>query len=258
MGNEVAKIAWRLFSFLILTGTVLVGCDDEDVKPDQPDLPKYGIQVQLNHQFDGSSLQTDQEIYVTANDDTVSVTRLMYHINKFRFFSDSGIVERPDLYFLVDLDNSESLNLDFDSLNNWQFDSVQFNIGVMDSIDNYDGVLNDKFTDPMYWGMINGYINVKLEGRCNSVASDSVYLLHIGGYTGNYKLAQTVTVDFNGKKLESSLGKNILKINVDLKEFFENPNTIDIATTNRVHKPNDAAKSISENWPSMFSFSGIQ
>ena len=243
---------------LVLTALVMWnGCDDDDVKPDKPDLPEFPIHVVINHEFNGSALEMDKEQYVTENKDTISVTRWIYHINKFKFYSDSGVVERPDLYFMVDVEDEESLTLDFDSLNNWAFDSVSFNIGVMDSADNADGVLNSMFTDPMYWGMINGYINMKLEGRSNSVTSDSVYLLHIGGYMGNYKLAQSVTIDFNGNQLQNKLGRSDLTLDVDLADYFKNPNVIDIATSSRIHKPNDDAKAISENWPGMFSYGGI-
>lgn len=250
----------NLLTFLALTAslTYFSACNPDDAKPDPPTFEDFSIKINLNHTFGGTNLELDKEEYVTANEDTISITRCVYHINKFKFFGEKGMVERPGKYFLVDLEDESSLTLSFDSLEAQAFDSVQFTIGVGDSVDNADGTLNSMFLDPMYWGMINGYINMKLEGRSNSVSSDSVYLLHIGGYMGDYKLSQNVTVSFNSNTLKSQPGSNNLTLNVDLKEYFENPNTIDLGTTNRVHKPNDNAKAISENWPGMFTFGSIK
>jgi hypothetical protein len=249
----------RILFVGLLFGLVFsfTACDSDDAKPDPVNLPVYNVQVQIKHIFGGQSLALNEEIYETANGDTVSFTRLVYHLNKFKFFSDSGIVERPDLYFLVDAEDENTLTLAFDSLDDMAFDSVQFTVGVADSVDNADGLLNSMFTDPMYWGMINGYINMKLEGRSSSVVSDSVYILHIGGYMGDYKLSSTVSLDFAGSKLQNKLGKNILSLDVDLSEYFQNPNSFDIGINNRIHSPNDSAKMISENWPSMFEFGGV-
>jgi hypothetical protein len=246
-----------LFITICLGFLYLSSCKDDDVEPDKPILPDYSVNVKLNHLFNGASLQLDKEIYGTANEDTVSVSRWVYHINSFKFFGADGTVNRPNDYFLVDAEEPASTILSLDSLENIAFDSVQFTIGVQDSVVSADGLLNEKFLDPMYWGMINGYINMKLEGRSSSVTSDSVYLLHIGGYMGDYKLARTVTLDFKGSTLRSRPGNNNLTINVDLAEYFKNPNVIDIGVNNRIHSPTDSAKAISENWPSMFGFGSI-
>jgi|GEM_PF-1761659 len=251
---NLKKSTWLFLGLVLL----IASCDDEDAKPDPPTLPTYDVQIKINHLFGADALELNQTKYITANKDTVGITRWMYHINKFVFFGDSGTVYRPDLYFLIDAENSESLTLTFDSLDHMAFDSIQFNVGVVDSADNYDGILNSMFTDPMYWGMINGYINMKLEGESNSVVADSVFLLHIGGYSGNYKLGHTVGMSLQGNKLQNKLGSNTLTIDVDLAEYFTNPNTIDLSTSNLIHQPNDQAKEISDNWPSMFSFGGIQ
>jgi hypothetical protein len=247
-----------LFCLSLVALSFLGSCKDDSAKPDPVDLPKYDVQVNIEHLFNGEALELDDEKYITANEDTVSITRLVYHINKFVFYGDSGVVERPDLYFLVDAEDNSTLTLQFDSLEHLAFDSMQFNVGVMDSVDNADGILNSKFTDPMYWGMINGYINMKLEGRSNSVTADSVYLLHIGGYMGDYVLSKRVGISFNGNVLENTLGRSNLTLSVDLAEYFENPNAFDLGLNNRIHSPNDSAKMITQNWPSMFSFGGIE
>jgi len=129
---------------------------------------------------------------------------------------------------------------------------VRFTLGVEDSLTNAKGDLNQLFTDPMYWGMAMGYINVKLEGKTMQSGVEGNAYFHIGGYAAPNQTARNIELDFT-TSLEAAFGKNTATLQVDLAEFFHSPNPIQLATLNDVQTVGSDAVTISQNWDSMFS-----
>lgn len=239
-----------VMSLLIIV--ISSGCDED---PPPIDTDPHALKLTLNHSWGSSDLALN-DWYVTANSDSFQLTKLIYHLNNVYLFNEAGdSMLVADSWHMV---NSESkLNPTFDlGVFDESFSAIRFTIGVADSAVNASGMLNTLFTDPMYWGMANGYINFKLEGKSPAVNDEGV-ILHVGGYLEPYAAYAEVKVDFGTSILENKLGKNNLNLDVDLSEYFVNPDTIDLSTTNLIHTPGDAAVRISKNWPSMFSFTSI-
>ncbi|MCB9246102.1 MAG: hypothetical protein H6606_06685 [Flavobacteriales bacterium] len=241
---------------LILIGfsTLFTACNPDD--PDPIPQPEYPVKVELSHVFGAQPLSLNGPFYITENGDSFQLTKLIYHINNFEFLDASGnVVHKDNRYFMVDLSKEENPMFEFAN-DLTDVHKVRFTIGVADSATNYDGTLNSQFTDPMYWGMISGYINFKLEGNSPSVSNDAV-VLHIGGYTEPFKNSRVIEVDLS-TAASSQLGKNTIGVELDLSKYFYSPNTIDLAIVNLIHSPSDEAAKIADNWLDMFSFTGLK
>jgi len=160
-------------------------------------------------------------------------------------------------WFMVNSEETLKPIFNTNTIADRQLTSVKFTIGVSDSSTNASGALNSIFTDPMYRGMANGYINFKLEGKSPSVSNEGV-ILHTGGYLSPYIAIAEVEILFpTGSEVSGSFGSSKLTLHVDLAEYFDNPNLIDLSVTNEIYAPGDDAVTISKNWPSMFSFGEV-
>ncbi|MBI1305519.1 MAG: hypothetical protein GC181_02765 [Bacteroidetes bacterium] len=246
-----------LFAFglaALLFSISLSGCDDD---PKPIDTDPHKITVTMNHVWGSSALHLE-DWNTTSNNDSFQLTKLIYHINNFELIdADGNATPADEKWFMVNSEENMNPTFTMGDLDNKEFTAIRFTIGVEDSTVNADGMLNSLFTDPMYWGMANGYINFKLEGKSPSATSQGV-VLHVGGYLFPNMAIAHVTVNFDsGKILSSQLGKNKLTLNADLSEYFHSPNTIDLAQINLIHMPGEDAIKISENWQTMFSFGGI-
>ena len=222
-------------------------CTTED--PEPQDLPQYSIQVNLSHSWNGQELELNGPYYLTEDQDSFQLTKLIYHINNFTFYDASGaVIQNKGDYFMVDVEDGMSESFDFGQIDG-DVDSISFTLGVADSTVNADGELNTKFTDPMYWGMINGYINFKLEGVSPSVSNNAV-VLHVGGYLDPYKNSKDFGFRFSSP-VKNELGRNEIDLELDLSKYFSSPNIIDLDSTHMIHSPNEASRLIVENWADM-------
>jgi len=239
-------------AFLLTLVLFITSCNPDDPEPMPP--PEYPMQITVDHLFNGNPLLLNGDYDTTVNGDSFQLTKLIYHINNFTFYKNGSPIFEDDGYFMVDLENPESLTFEL-GLMDGRADSMSFYLGIADSTTNAEGLLNAMFTDPMYWGMINGYINFKLEGN-SPVVDNGAVVLHVGGYTGNTKNFQKIGLDLSASEPASELGGNNVNLQMELANYFTGPNLIDLSVTNLVHSPTGDAVLIAENWADLFSFTG--
>lgn len=224
-------------------------CTTEE--PEPQNLPEYSILVNMDHVWNGQDLELNGPYYMTEDQDSFQLTKLIYHINNFKFYDASGaLIQDKGAFFMVNVEDDMSPSFDFSKFDDdLSIDSISFTLGVADSSVNANGDLNTQFTDPMYWGMINGYINFKLEGLSPSVSNNAV-VLHVGGYLAPYMNSHQYGFKLNAPAM-SKLGSNEIDLELDLSKYFYSPNIIDLDSTHMIHSPNDASAMIVENWADM-------
>jgi len=245
---KTSRSIYYLLGFISFS-LFITACNPDE--PEPQDLPEYAISVDLSHSYSGEELLLNGPYYLTENGDSFQLTKLIYHINNFQFFDASGnLLKESDEYFMVDLESNASPSFDFGVFDG-EVDSICFTVGVADSAVSANGDLNNLFTDPMYWGMVNGYINFKLEGLSPSVSNEAV-VLHVGGYVDPFNTSRKIGLSLRSNPASSQLGNNVISFELDLSKYFHSPNTIDLATTNLLHAPNDQAMKIADNWLDMF------
>jgi hypothetical protein len=233
------KNLWILAAFLFV-----IGCDDD------PEPIKPAVEININHTWNDQSLELNKW-YTTAQADSFMPTVFLYHLNNVVLVTESGKELAYEDWHLVNYSEG-NYQLKYDDLEDHKVKSIKFTVGVEDSIDNYDGTLNAKFTDPMYWGMAMGYINVKLEGNSMKDGKEGLVYYHIGGYSGSNQTARNITLELP-KSIEMAPGSNVLNLDMNLAEFFSSPNEIDISVTNNVQTVGADAVRIAQNWDNMFS-----
>jgi hypothetical protein len=251
-GMKKGNILFWIFISVIWVS--VSACNDNE--PEPIELPEFPIEIDIEHFFGSQALELNSAYYLTENQDSFQLSKLIYHLNNIKFFNASGdLLYADDHYYLINLEEAGTSSFKFQNFDG-VISSMSFDIGVKDSATNAEGLLNSKFNDPMFWGMINGYINMKVEGKSPSVGNEAV-VLHVGGYLDPYKTARTVEVPFTSLA-ENKLNKNQIVLKMDLAEYFTGPNTIDLASTNLIHSPGIAAMNIADNWLNLFSFSRIK
>jgi len=232
--------------FVLLGLGILAGCDDD---PD-PIVKETPIEITIQHLWNNSDF-TLNNWYVTAQSDSFKPTTLNYHINHIDLLDQDGIWAQASEWELVNYGKDGDKKLTLTGVSDRSFSKIRFTIGVEDSLVNLNGELNDDFTDPMYWGMAMGYINLKLEGKSMKSGTEGNVYFHIGGYAGADQTARNIVLDLPSN-VEMLLGSNLVTVKMDVEDFFHSPNPIMLSTTNDVQTTGSTAVMISENWDSMF------
>jgi len=149
------KILWCL----VIT-VCLFACKPEK----EPDHAPSLLEIEIVHHWKGELIDLNKKFYVTDLGDSLKISTLIYHINNFSFGINGNKEMKNQGYFMVDEELGESKKISF-SLGESEgtLSKLNFTIGVEDSTVNETGALNPIFLNPMYWGMVQGYINFKLE-----------------------------------------------------------------------------------------------
>lgn len=231
---------------------IITSCQETPPGPPPPEKPT-GINFEMHGFFNDQKLELAGPYYVTDNGDSIQPVTLIYHINHFRLHKSTGdTVELKNTWHMMDFSNPSSTRISFRDIPDGNYSGISFTIGVEDSLTNADGLISNLFTVPMYWSMNAGYINFKFEGN-SPQAPNKTTVLHVGGYTGDFKLARTIRVFFpSGFTIEKEQIKD-LRIKMDMAKYFSTPNTIDLSVYHLIHEPNAQARDIADNWPAMFS-----
>jgi hypothetical protein len=252
---ELFKNNWFFTGMIILS---VYGCKDDDPKPFH-----QNVTLDINHQWNDSALVLENK-YVLEQDfntDTITPTTLIYHINNLVLNAENNQKIMADqLYYMIDYNEKKVYpdNITFTTPKagvKYYVTSLDFTIGVSDSLINQKGLLNSLFVSPMYWGMIQGYINFKFEGL-SPRAPNNALIYHIGGYTKPFYNSRKVSVVFDKPYLLNR--ENTLLISANLAKLFKSKHQIDISTIDLIHTPNTNSVLIADNLATMYKFQSLK
>jgi hypothetical protein len=181
--------------------------------------------VKVRPLFNGKEVQLKKGI-VSSKGDTLSFSTLRFYISKLSIYDALGNGQRTDPYYLVDLENEESLILFSGSAG---IQHISFYLGT-DSLTNVSGILEGPL-DPingMYWAWNSGYINFKLEGTSSHLTTPKKeFEFHLGGYLEPFPTVRSFDFSTN-----SSV--KMIYIDIDIEKWL---NTIDLTTNSNVMIP---------------------
>lgn len=199
--------------------------------------------------------------YVTENGDSLFIDRLRYLVTDFVFTHESGPSIEVDGYALVDVETEENLTFSTQDTILPGTYSITFRFGFNpdDNVDNAYPDLNVAvFNVPDVIG--DGYHNMQMEGQfVNSDGDRQGFAYHsIPGYD------VTGVNEFEDTSFEVSLGTVVIgenttiNVNMDVYEWFSNPNTWDLNVLNNGLMMNyDAQVAMSQNGASVFSLGTV-
>jgi hypothetical protein len=236
-----------IFALAISGGLFIASCN-----PDTPKSEMGTVTLEFDNVFDGDDFTIGNE-YTISNGDVIKPSKLLYYISNISLSNDDGSTMHKfsDSYYLVDLTDAASLNIDLADVPNGDYTKVNFTIGV-DSTRNVSGAQEGALdvVNGMFWSWNMGYVFMKMEG---TVRDSIPFRYHIGGFTWNANNVKTVAASVPaGSPIVVNGSSSTAHFMVNFAEFFKNPVDLDVAATPTIMSPNAASKVVAENYKDIF------
>jgi hypothetical protein len=172
------------------------------------------VKIEFRATFAGETIALNKALASISKIGSVEFSALKFYFGHFSF-SKKGNKTSTNEYYLIDVSNPESMILDLKFDKPIEFETIIFNLGI-DSLTNNSGALAGDL-DPtlgMYWAWQSGYINMKIEGTCDSIPTKSnQFQYHLGGFLAPFESMQVV-------KLNRTTQKSII-IEIDLEHLLK-------------------------------------
>lgn len=238
--------------------------DDEGTTP----VDGFGtLELEFDHMFGDDNLDFGTE-YTNGAGEKMTFSMFKYFVTNLELVKeDNSVYSVPADYrnHIVDHANVDSRLITIPQVPTGSYKAVRFTLGV-DSLTNTlpaeqrTGVFDVAgAAQGMYWSWNSGYIFVKVEGTSPASPQEGgSFKFHIGGF-GGYSSAtinniKTIELKRSGDlpfTITKDKTRNLHNI-VDLKEMFQNPETVSIAS-NSVTMFNAFSVVVAENYSnSMF------
>ena len=224
------------------------------------------ITFKFSHNWDGTAVSNanfNSIIYTNANGEDLSITKLRYLISKITFEKSSGETFILDGYNLVDVTNNTNQSFTpITTIPDGDYSKVSFTFGF-DNDDNY----NENYIDlnSASWNVPEllggGYHYMQLEGKfIDNTTTETGYAYHTIRAVDNSGATQV----FQDTFFEVDLGAvNItnnatFNIEMNIAEWFKNPNTWDLNVLNQMLMPNSSAQIMMyENGQNVFNLESV-
>ena len=180
--------------------------------------------------------------YTNANGENLSITKLRYLISKITFSKSTGEKLVLDGYNLIDVTNNT--NLSFTPIYTIPL-GIYSNVSFVFGFDNNDNYNNYQDLNSTSWNVPEmlggGYHFMQLEGKfTNNSSTETGYAYH----TIRAVDASTSPIKFQNTFFEVNLGEatisnnTVFNVEMNISEWFKNPNTWDLNVLNNVLMPN--------------------
>ncbi|AUP79813.1 MbnP family protein [Flavivirga eckloniae] len=227
----------RKLLVLIFSLTTLLSCNTDN----DDNVFQAIITFNFNHNWDGESVTNadfDDIKYTNAHGEQLSIKKLRYLISNITFHKPDGETFVLNGYNLVDVTNDSNLSFaPTTTVPVGDYSKVSFTFGFNND-DNYNGNYTDLNT--ALWNvpamMGGGYHFMQLEGKFidNTATQTSGYAYHVIGAVDN----SGATPVFESTFIEVDLGPITItnnatfEIDMNIAEWFKNPNTWDLSALN--------------------------
>lgn len=227
------KTHFLAVAFLVI---LLCSCsEDDDISVDY-----VSVKLNFSHSWGDTEISSedfDELKFTTEIGDLLSIERLRYLISDITFTHESGIVTRLNDYNLVDVTNNEGLS--FTSSNGvlpGNYSSVSFRFGFSE----------EKNLDGAYPDLNTASFNVPGENSTPNLGGGYHYMQFDGSYIDNltnqspfnYHVISAIDLTNLNDPVDTSLKINLgplviggstnINIQMDVSEWFKNPNTWDL------------------------------
>ena len=245
--------------FIILFTLISCGTDNDD------SMTQANVTFNFTHNWDdtgvtNTNFNTIQ--YINANGENLSITKLRYLISKITFSKSTGEKLVLNGYNLVDVTNNSNLSFTPNypiPLSTYSNVSFVFGFDNNDNYNNYQDLNSTSWSVPEMLG--GGYHYMQLEGKfIDNSNAETGYAYHTIRAVDN----SLSPLKFQNTFFEVNLGKVTItnnaafNIEMNIAEWFKNPNTWDLNVLNNVLMPNfDAQVMMFENGQNVFSLKAV-
>ena len=230
------------------------------------DVSQVQITFKFSHNWDGTAVSNanfNSIIYTNANGEDLSITKLRYLISKITFEKSSGETFILDGYNLVDVTNNTNQSFTpITTIPDGDYSKVSFTFGF-DNDDNY----NENYIDlnSASWNVPEllggGYHYMQLEGKfIDNTTTETGYAYHTIRAVDNSGATQVFQdtffeVDVGAVNITNNANFNI---EMNIAEWFKNPNTWDLNVLNQMLMPNSSAQIMMyENGQNVFNLESV-
>ncbi len=249
-------------SILLMTVMLFLSCSNND------DLKLENKKVTLNfiHSWDDTSVTKadfNDVKFTNENGDQLSIERLRYLVSKISLIDQNSNETQLSDYLLVDLGEENNLSFSASKFLLEGTYTLKFNFGFddTDNQNNYTDLNSASFNVPDMLG--GGYHYMQFDGKYTSATNTTPSAF-------NYHAIKAVDVKFPEDPVRESkdtsfavslsniqVGSSndvVININMNIAEWFKNPETWDLNTLNTVLMPDyDAQISMNANGKTVFS-----
>jgi hypothetical protein len=201
----------------------------------------------FNPMFGENNLELNKQYFNGNSSDSIQIETLKFYISNIEFYNNDQLVyKEKNSFHLLDAADSTSFNLPINFLSKTAYNKINFNLGI-DSITNYGGVMGGDLdpTKGMYWTWQNGYINFKIEGKCNlNIGKNKEFVFHLGGYQNTFSTLQNIQLPV--------LYNSNININIDVYKWLKE---IDLSMQNHIMSPSNEAVLLANKLSTIFSVS---
>lgn len=239
-------------------GMLLISCQKTFTNDQQTGT----LKITFKNTVKGNPLILFTNNYTNGFGEQYNITRFKYYISHIGI-SGTGTAAANDGYYLIDESNTSSLSFSFEVPVN-TYSGISFLLGV-DSTRNVSGAQTgalDPLND-MFWTWNSGYIMAKMEGNSpQSPVINNQVEYHIGGFAGSNSVLKNLSFLFPVpplNDLDIRQGKTSeIFIEADVDTWWQGAFNLKIADNPVVTTPGALAKSISDNYGSMFRIADIK
>lgn len=191
------------------------------------------ITFNFTHHFDGipvTAQNFNQFNFVTANGDTISITKLRYLVSDIKLYTTSGDSVVMEGYNMVDVTNGTGLSYAAGESDLGGFAGIGFNFGfdTTDNAGNYVDLNSASWSVPTMMG--GGYHGMQFEGKYKLNGNDSTFAYHhivtkrptmMAPFEANH-----ININLPGIALNEH--NVVVEIRMNIADWFKNPNTWDL------------------------------
>ena len=249
----------KIIALIPILTITLVSCSNDENNTSQLNT----LTFTFNHNWDGtpvSSNDFNQVQYTNANGDHLSIERLRYLISDVTFTGSQGETLRLESFFLVDLTNNRISFTTTTPIPQGNYNNVAFTFGFdnEDNNGNYPELNTANFNVPEMLG--GGYHYMQFDGKfINSNNEEQGFNYHAiravdnPGDSPTFPQDTFINVNLGGIAVSANTE---IEVDVNLAQWFKEPNLWDLNQLNSVLMPNsDAQIMMYENGQNVFSLS---
>lgn len=252
----------KILPLFLITLLSFSSCSEDN---DDNLTPNVSTTFNFTHNWDETIItNTDFNTiqFTNANGDQLSIERLRYVISDITFTSSTNEIIELDVYNLVDVTNNTNLSFTPEAQIPTGNYNVSFTFGLdnEDNAENYLDLNSESFNVPDMLG--GGYHYMQFDGKfINSNAQEQGFNYHAIRAVDNPGANPTFPQDtfFTVDLGEIAITNNIdIQVNMNIAEWFKNPNLWDLNDFNQMLMPNSTAQIMMfENGQNVFSLGDV-